>query len=497
LSGPDGNLGQKAASGFFWLILQTILQKILSACGVFVLAWLLVPADFGIVGLAVTISTFIYLVNPAWGKEVLTQRHEAFETWANPAFWLTTSAGLIVGGIHIAAGPLGAMVYGDSRLTGLVWVLGCAPVFNGAIHVAQARLRIDMRFRVSSQVMLAAAAATLGLSIFMARLGFGPYSIVVPRVIVPAVQAVWLWRLARPPIRWHLDLGKWKSLLTDMGMLALGNVFLTIIAQGDYATLGLFQSASIVGVYYFAFNLSMQTTYLFALQLWEVLMPVLAKLKDQRQYQTHAFLRAARLLAIITVPCTLLQAALAEPLIRLFFNAKWIPSIPVLQALSVGMTFYAIGAPANGLLAAQGRFRSMMWFNLWSALGFLGMVVPSAWWCKLHPGLGEPATVTGVVVAVFYGLSGIANIRLAIRNDARGWRDVWKVYAGPIGAAVATLGPVTILTYWLTEGSLHADWIRLAVIPVASGLLYLAAIRLAAPQDWRELGDRFKQLRQR
>src|SRR4030095_5700241 len=220
-------------------------------------------------------------------------------------------------------------------LIGLVLVLAASGPLSGLDIVPDAQLTHEMRFRYLAVVKWINAVGGMGLSILFADLNFGAYSFVLPVPIITVVRLALLWAAARPRIRWHLHLRRWRYLINDSAMLFFANFFIMLTWQGDYMILGIMHDDKTVGIYFFAFNLSLQTMAVFTNNLTGVLFPALSKLQHNLAYQTSAFLRAGELLAIVGVPLCLLQAALAGPAVAMLFNSWWYPAIRVLQLLSI------------------------------------------------------------------------------------------------------------------------------------------------------------------
>src|SRR6188472_3069998 len=87
-------LGSQVASGFSLMLLQSLAGKVIAAAGQIILAWYLRPQEFGIVGLAFTISGLVALLQQAGLREILIRRSRTFSRWANAAFWMSLTTGL-------------------------------------------------------------------------------------------------------------------------------------------------------------------------------------------------------------------------------------------------------------------------------------------------------------------------------------------------------------------------------------------------------------------
>lgn len=463
---------------------QTLGAKLVGIFGQVALAWYLRPEDFGAVGLAYTVSAFAGLIQQGGLKEILIQRQRHFTRWANAAFWLSIALALLAASIMMLAAPVAARLYDSPQLPGMVMMLALATPLDALGVVPYALLHIHLRFRAIAVISFLGAAATTGLTVLFAYRGFGPYSFVLPRPLVALLQVAVLWWLAHPRIRSRLQVRRWGLIIGDSGVITAAWVCYSIIAQGDYVILGMRHPAYVVGIYYFAFNLSRQTFALLNTNLWGVLMPALTRLQDQPPRQLQAFLSASRTLAVVGVPLSLLQAALADPIIRLFFGEKWRPSIHVLEVLTLGATLMLVGSPGISLLQARGGFRILLKVAVVFAPAFVVLVAVAAY-------VGAALSVA-VAVAIFYAFYGVGHLYAAIRPLGGTWRQVWEVCAAGLGPAVLSNGIAYLLGHLLADGG--EPWLRLAIILSCSIMLYPPLLRSLAPRAWQELLHRLRGL---
>lgn len=482
---PTRSLTHTTAQGFAWLVGQSIGIKLVTMAGQIVLAWLLSPEDFGKIGLAYTIAAFAALLQYSGVHHVLVTRQRHFRRWANSAFWMTTATGALAALLMIAAAPLSARIYHAPQVAGLLLVLSAAAPLNALSVVPSAKLQSDLRFGAIGSLGLAVTVATTGLSILFARAGFGAYSFALPQPLVALARTVAVWIIAPVPIGWSMQLRRWKYLLADSGYLLASSICSTLVMQGDNMTLGLLRSAEVVGIYFFAYNLSNATIQLLTNNLSAALLPALSKLQENPAHQTGAFLRAARQIGIVGVPLCLLQAVLASPLVRLVFHGKWDSAVPTLQVLSVGMALTLMGGPATSLILAQRRFAVFFRWSLLGAVTFLAMVAVG--------GLLGGAVSVAVAVSIFLAIFGPLGLRVAIAPTGAGWGEVGRVYGVPILASLVAIAPA-LLVSWLLSAVREHDLLNVAVTTIVVFLTYLAIIPKLAPSDFVELLARCRAL---
>src|SRR4051812_30808575 len=370
-AGAVPSLAGHAARGVGWLLLQTGGAKVVALGAQVVLAWLLRREDFGLLSKTFTVAALPGLLYQVGLREVLLGRTTSVrrvDRWAGPATWMAAGLGGLSAALMLAVAPLAARVLYPLRVAGdatvgdrrqlvlMVAVLAWAAPILSLGNVPVAQLQARLRFRAVAGVNFLQFATISVLSVVFALAGFGAYSFVLPWPLAAMARLVVLWGLSPPPLPLRPMFNRWRHLAGDTAHVLAARALSLVTELGDYVVLGRFHPDAVVGVYYFAFNLSLQTAMLLALNLDGVLMPVLSKLRDDPVRQRAAFLSAAQAIALVGIPICLLQAVVADPVVRLIFDLKWYAAIPVLQVLSIGMAFRVVTHPAQSLMRAQGRF---------------------------------------------------------------------------------------------------------------------------------------------
>ena len=209
--------------------------------------------------------------------------------------------GFVSSGLMLAVALLAARIYQVplKQVLSLIALIAAAAPFYSAAIVPAIKLELELRFKAVSIINWLTAAFVSALSVTLAWSHFGAYSIALAAPLGAAFRLALMWYAARPKIQLKAHFRRWKLLMGDSGWILLVALFTVILSQGDYMTLGVFypDDKSIVGVYYFGFNLSMQATLLLMGNLQAVLFPTLSRLRDvpQRQPAGGLHVRCERL----------------------------------------------------------------------------------------------------------------------------------------------------------------------------------------------------------
>lgn len=477
------SLGHRTSVGILWLIVQTVGNRLVGIGSQIVLAWLLRPGDWGLVGMAYTVTSFAgVLVNPGL-DQVLTHRQRRFQLWANPAFWMSAAFAIVAMMVLIAAAPIAARFYHQPKLVGLVDVMAVAAFFSAVAVVPTTALQVQMRFKLIAIMGMIGNFASALLSVLFAWRGFGAKSFVLPTLILNALILVFYWTMVRIPIRVNPQWRRWRFLVSDSLYVILTRVMYTIIGQGDYITLGYFYGPDVLGVYYFAFNLSTLVFRVLVGNITNVLFPAFSQVQRDLDRMYASAFRAATLLATFAVPAALLQIVLAHSAIPLFFHKRWWDAVLLVQLLSAGPILGVVAWPVGTMYQAMGRFKALFWLSVSFAVLFAALIVPLV----RYDG-ARGAALTNLIYYVFSSFLGFAVI---VRGRNPWWHalklNATPLTAGAVATAAACLVYLPLAMIPRQRIALSAEFLA---VPLVFLLVYIQVVRWLDRTLWLEIYGR-------
>lgn len=493
MSAQAPGLAATAARGTSWTSGQAIVNKLATVAAMWVVALRLTPDEFGLASLTLAVGMFLVILPPMTVGDVLVTHRKRFELIAPIATRIAALVGLATTALIALAAPVIGVVFDQwptGMLVGLVWVVSLRPIGDGIATVALSRLRINFQYRsiaiIDGSTQLGATLAT----VVMAFMNCSALSLVLPQVVAMFVKAFWYRSKqqdgaqtpTQPPARstnaWHHARIQ-KRIIHEFLLAASAQYVHNILVLLPALVLSYFASEEQTGLYAFAFMLSAQANGLVAAQLGTVLQPIFVHLGQSVTRQADGFLRVVRVIGAIAVPVCLLQAALAEPLFRLFFPAKWDGAILIFSVLSMMEAAYFATAPTMALLRAQGRFGT---YFVWQASQFSLSLIAYSIAATQHGAIG-----VAIAAAVIWGASLPVAMWLCVRPVGGTAWSALKVFIAPwttaAPIAVAAWCAWSLLSPYDTSGKL----ISLFVIgPIALGCaLWLTSI--SQPAAYAEL----------
>ncbi len=475
--------GALVARGSFWSMLQTLGSKTVMMLGHLVLGWLLTREDYGQFGMATTVLAFVtLLINPGIDV-ILVRRGRHFHLWSTPAFYFSLATGALGCATILAVAPLAARFYGDPKLVGLLTVLAFATPLGSLLLVPTAKLRSQLRFKALAVLYFFQATLQTLLTISFAACGFGVYSFVLPMPIVYATNAALLWFVARPSIGSRRLIQYWRYLIGDSGYIFGTSLLQTIVGQGDYIILGGLYGAAMVGPYFFAYVFALQAIRLTAGSLQAVLLAGLSRMPAYSTQQTQAAMRATRAMALFGMPLCLMQAALADPLLRALYGDKWVAAIPLVQLISVGMAFDLASWPAVSLMQSRGQFRLIFFYASICAPIFILAVFIGAWY-------GE---ATGVAMALcgYYTLLAPLFAIWVFRTSNVEWRVAIDMLLRPLCVGLLAAGASFGAVHLATMANLHPA-VQFGAGAIAGLVTMVVSASVIMSASIRDIIERFK-----
>jgi PST family polysaccharide transporter len=351
-----------------------------------VMARLLMPEEFGIVGMVTAVTGILGMFIDVGLSSVTIQRATITEEQISTLFWINMAVGTMLGIISLAIAPILVAFYHEPRLFWVTAALGIGFVFNGASQQHNALLQRQMRFVALSVIEILTLLVSIAVGIVMAVSGFGYWALVAMAVSIPLgfTVSVWIATLWVPGMP-RRGVGT-RSMLHFGGTLALKDLIAFLAYNTGNVLLGRFWGAEALGIYGRAYQL----IYLPVDQLnsavgW-VAFPILSRLQDDHDRFRKYFLKGYSLIQGLTIPVIVACSLYAKELIFVFLGPKWNSAVPVFRFLAPMVLAFALIHPFGWMLISTGNVRRSL---------KMALVI-------------SPVVIAGYAAGLGYGATGVA-----------------------------------------------------------------------------------------
>ena len=347
----EEKLSKKAASGMIWKLLEKISAQGMSLIIQIVLARLLLPEEYGLVGLLsifITISDVFILQGLT---TALIQKKDADDIDFSSVFFANIAVSLVLYGILFLTAPLVASFYKESRLTDIMRVLSLNVVIGAIPAVHNAILSRQLDFRKSFYRNISNVLTQGAVGITLALLGFGAWAMVFSRLAGMLVGTVVLCATVKwKPIR-VFDTHRVKQLFSYSSKVLATNLLNTVFNNIHSLIIGRAYSAADVGHYQRGQQIPQSMMSAVDGSLTEVLYPTFSKCQSDLTLLKSAVRKSVSTSMFVVLPLLMGLLAVAEPLTLMLLTEKWLPSVPFMQLSCIVCMFWPLSHRSHALNA--------------------------------------------------------------------------------------------------------------------------------------------------
>ncbi len=374
------NLKLKTARTLKWNAIDRVSSQLLYAVVGVVLANILSPEDFGLVGALLVFQAFaILFVDSGFGAALL-QRKDPTERDYSTVFWFNLAVSIGVYAVLYLCAPLIADIFqGDERLIPLSKVMFLTFILNGLAIVQTNRLmkRMDVKQIAVSNVIALVVSGAVG--VWLALTGCGPWALVWQSVTLAAVKSGWLWITGGwlPRGGFHLDSLKkiWR-----IGVSVFSSSTLNTLCQNIYSfIIGAFYNLASLGLYTQADKWSKMGSASISQILTSSFVPLLSRVQDDGETFRRYVTKINRFTAFILFPVMLGVATLGAPLFHALFGAKWDGAVILFQILTVRGVFVVLISLYSNYLLALGYARRLFAIEVAKDILILVAILSTVW----------------------------------------------------------------------------------------------------------------------
>ena len=369
----SSNLKERTVDGFIWDILKTFGTKFSTFIVGIILARLLTPTDFGLIGmLTVFIAVSNIFINSGF-KEALIQKQECTEKDYATIFYFNALVSFLLYLVLFLSAGLISDFFSEPRLEDLIKVLGLVLIINAFTFVQRARLTREMDFKLLGKVDVIANVGAGLIAISFALTGFGVWSLVIQSVAVATFSLILLWRWSRWKPQEKFNKESFRELFSFGSRLMVLGIIDTIYSNIYHVIIGKYYVAAQLGHYTRAQAFQNMPTSAVTNIFRNVSYPALSSIQDDKSKLKSVYRRVTKSMMLVTLVLIFGLAAIAEDLVVLLIGQDWQLAGEFLRLLCFAGLFYPINALNYNLMKVLGR--SDLVLNLGIANKFLAVPV--------------------------------------------------------------------------------------------------------------------------
>jgi O-antigen/teichoic acid export membrane protein len=355
LSG-EPSLRDRIIAGSLWFVAMRWMLRSASVVRTVILARLLVPADFGLLGMALLVVQPLQILTALDVQLVLIRTQAVGRAQFDSAWTLRALQRLLVAVLLFLVAPLAAEYFAHPELTAIVRCVALSLVVFAFENIGTVTFRRDFNF--SREVTLSGAASLITLcATIIAALVLRNYwalvvSVLAERCVVTVLSYVY------HPYRPRFSLRALRELWPFSRWIPLQNFGLFVKNSLDSFLVARFLGATPTGLYTMAGSAAALTADLLA-PVSNAVFPGYARVANDVRRLGNAYLESLGMLALLFMPGTIGIVMTAPTLVPVVLGAQWMAAVPIVQALAIYNGINGLSATVSDVLMAAGRMRRL------------------------------------------------------------------------------------------------------------------------------------------
>lgn len=453
---PHGTLNTRIARGAAWMVGLHFADRCIGFISTIVLARLLVPADFGLVALAMAMMAAVAIFGEFGLELALIQNQKAEPRHYDTAWTLGLLRGLLASLLIILLAVPLARFFEEMRLEQVVMVLAIAPLLESLNNIGTVAFRKELTLRKEFVFRIVPRIAGVIITITLALMWQNYWALVVGtlcgkawRVALSYVMHSYRPRLSLVAWREIMHFSKW-ILVTGIASFANRKVGTFFIAK--------FLDAASVGIYSIASQISSLAAAELIAPIKQVLFPGYAQIAHDRSALRRAFIDAYSILVLVALPTAIGIGLTAEYYVPLLLGRRWADAVPVIEILVISGGLQSLSSHVRPVYLAMNRPR----LGAFAEAGRAVLFLPLLYFGLVQHGLVGAAVAHAIAqVAVLFGSLYYMHHLLAL-SVADLLRASWRALTA---CAFMTAAVITLKAFPPVEGT--GVTVDIAMLPLS------------------------------
>lgn len=347
-------LKSKAVKGFSWTIFEGVFsQGFLFIVGI-VLARILTPDDFGIIGIITALIAICNSIVEGGLGHALIRKIDANQDDYNTVFYTNLVISLVLYSLLFFFSVKIEYYFGIPLLGLLLKYAGLLLIINAVSIIQRTILYKNLNFRTQSIISIISSTLSGIVAILMAYKGYGVWSLVGLAVLKPFINSILLWLFGDWKPNLHYSMKSFYELFDYGYKLLITNLINNIYKNFYKIIIGKLFSTAALGYYTRAEQFQVPFSTNIAMAINRISFPILSLVQMDQPKLKRAFIKFLRFSMFLNFTIMLGVAAMSKPIVLLLIGEKWSTSILYLQLLCVSAMLYPLQILHLNLLLVKG-----------------------------------------------------------------------------------------------------------------------------------------------
>lgn len=371
-------INNEIAKGAVWMVAFKFIDRGVGLFSTILLARLLVPADFGLIAIAMMLIGALQLLF-AFNFDVhLIQNPTADRAHFDTVWTFNVLFGIAIALLLSALAPFVANFYVEPRLENVIYVLAFCCFIGGFANIGSVMFRREMRFDLEFKFLLYKRLAPFFVSIPIAiwlrsywALAFGQLAANFTSVALSYYVSNFRPRFSLVARTELFHSSKWLMVNNTLGFLN---------GRAAEFLIGRFAGVAGLGLYTISAEFATLPTTELVAPINRAAFPGYSRLAHDTTLLRNSFLGVISIIALFAMPAGIGIVAVADLLVPAVLGWKWLAAIPLIQILALYGVLTALQSNIGYVYLAVGRPRLITVVNAAQFVVLLALLLPACWY---------------------------------------------------------------------------------------------------------------------
>ncbi len=352
----DGSTTEQAVRSGIWAAGINVGDRILQLLKVVILARLLSPGAFGLLGIALLAIAALRQFSKLGFDEALIQHEdEDVDAYLNTAWMIKIIRGFVIALTAFLIAPYLAVFFGEPKAEPLIRVIGVSPLVLGLQNPAVMYFQKNLNFHREFIYQVGGRLVDLVVAVVIAFVFRSVWALVAGIVAMNAIKLIISYRIHkfRPNIEFNLGYG--REMFGFGKWMFASAILVFLYRQGDDAFVGWFFTATSLGFYQIAYRFSNAPATEVTHVISRVAFPAFSKVQNDKERLREGYFRVIQLSTTIGFPMAAGIAAVTPQFVQVVLGNQWGPMVPLMQVLAIAGGLRAFAANSGAVFKAVGR----------------------------------------------------------------------------------------------------------------------------------------------
>lgn len=476
---PSGSVVERAITSGFWEGGLNSLNRLVQLSKVAILAQLLPPKEFGILGIGfLTLAVFESFSQLGIDEALIQQEEEDVDRYLDTSWMLQITRGMLLVSLIFLLAPSVAVWFGEPRATNVIRALGIGPLLLGLKNPGVVYFRKNLQFHRRFVQIMSGTVVNFCIAVALGVLLGNVWALVAGSVAGNITSVIVSYRLHsyRPGLNFEADLARE---LIHFGKWMFGGAIVVFLQnQGDDIFVGWFLGATTLAFYQMAYRFSNAPATELTSVINQVAFPSLSRVQNNYDKLRTGYFRTLRFSVFLAFPAAAGIALVAPAFVKVFLGNAWLPTVPVMQALAVWGALRSLRATNAPALYTISRPDVVFKMHLLRVLVIaLGIYFAADWYGML--GVAAVLIVAALLVAP---IEILVTVRLIEGSTLRYLGNILHPLVGTAMMSGVLFGVTEIVEFQLAV----IELVSLIVLGFLTYMVYMAIVVTVADYGIRD-----------